>query len=262
MKYLAVVLMPAKKDLKFFKLREFLALSCQQIDAIKNKDGNILYQMIGTEQLMEAQEAVHVLNPIVDMDHTPEEQKRLMSTPLTHAIFELADDFDPAKPLNEFVAFVYVLKPEAYPHAVVNQELDEVDARVRLLLKEIDECQDHDVVKEHQKSLNEALHQQEQMNVLLGEMQAQPVKFEGPQFERVYGNHQTKVSAPVTQPPCDGQVSNDNNNNETAEENQRRMAQPKPNVNGFYAQILIRNNVVANEAGCEDKANNNQKNLR
>lgn len=262
MKYLAVVLMPAKKDLKYFKLREFLELSSQQIGAFKNKDGNILYQMIGAEKLIEAQNAVHVLNPLVDMDHTPEEQKRLMNTPLTHAIFELADDFDPAKPLKESVVLVHLLKPEAYAHPIINKELDEVDARVGILLKEIEECDDKGLVEQYRKSLNDALHQQEQLNAWLRELQSQPVQFAGPQFQRVYPNNHAAASVLIDQPPCEHQANTDNNNNETEEEYQQRMAQPKPSVNGFYAQILGRNHTAANNPECEGSAVTAKKNPR
>ena len=181
MRYLAVILMPTRKDKQSFKLKDLLTQTCEDIGKRKNSLGHILYQQVMSDSLISAQEAVQILNAPVELQNVPESPRMLYSTPLTHAILELTDDFDETKPLNEFVARVFMLQPEGYPHVELSRALDEVESRIRHLKKEIADSENADTLKE---LLNDAITDEGQLNARFDTLRAQPLEFRGPQFDR------------------------------------------------------------------------------
>lgn len=232
MKYLAIVLMPSEKDRKYFKLKILLEASSQSLSERKNKSGHLLYQILESDSLHSAHEAVKILNPPVEMQYVPERQSAVMGTTLTHVILELTDDYDPAKPLRDFVARVFLLQPDCYPHVEICNELDAIENKIRLLQQEV-EAGSSDVAS-LEASLIVTLQKQEQLNARFETLRTQPLEFKGPQFDRVNQARPVAELFVDMQPRMPILVNADNDNNAPAEAAPRQFL-VRSSERGFFA---------------------------
>ena len=235
MKYLAFILMPAHQDKQSFKLKDFLEQTYEDIGKLKNAQDHILYQHVMSGSLLSVQDAVRILNAPVEMENVPESPRMLLATPLTHVILELTDDFDEVKPLQEFVARVFMLKPEAYPHYEMSCELDKVESRIRLLKAEIDAASGKaDILYE---SLSRAMMEAAQLNVQFAILRTQPLEFKGPQFDRAYPPKYAPALPlqHILSPAAEAREALDNDNNAATS----ASPQASPSQQGYFAARAV-----------------------